>query len=123
MTQMTHTETDPRVIQAEAYVRSRFYPPLPHEYGRLAVEAVDAVNEGNPEHRLDVSGLNPQPRQTDEDGTVRADALVEILRLEHLIEQTCPACGGSGWDDTVDKRYVHQVEEMACGTCDGTGVV
>lgn len=76
------------VAQAEAYVRSRFFPPLPAEYGGLAVEAVERVNAGD-DTPLDVTGLNPQPRAAyDVDGHDHVDPrdLVDALRLWHLID-------------------------------------
>lgn len=75
-----------QIAQAEAYVRTRFFPPLPVEYGALAVEAVELVNAGDPYARISVAGLNPAPRETAEDGTVTAARLVSVLRLEHLID-------------------------------------
>jgi hypothetical protein len=81
------TTIDRRVAQAEAYVQSRFYPPLPSEYGALAVQAVDACNEGDLYREFAVGHLNPTPRYTDEDGNVTAAALVEVLRLGHMIEE------------------------------------
>jgi hypothetical protein len=84
---MTEITIDRRVAQAEAYVQSRFYPPLPSEYGALAVQAVDACNEGDPYREFSVLHLNPQPKYTDEDGNVTAAALVSVLRLEHMIEE------------------------------------
>jgi hypothetical protein len=83
---VTTTENAARIAQATAYVRSRFYPPLPHEYGPLAVDAVDLLNAGDTEAMIDVSHLPIQPRGTTEDGFVSAVRLVEVLRLEHMIE-------------------------------------
>lgn len=121
---ITTTEKDRQIVSAECYVRSRFYPPLPVEYGRLAVEAVDAVNRDEPEATFDVSDLNPQPRGTDEDGMVTAAVLVEVLRLEHMIDQPCPDCLGSGYDDEVlAMPYTYGAEEATCETCDGSGMV
>jgi len=83
------------IAQAEAYVRSRFFPPLPSEYGELAVRAVHAVNEGDPYARFKVGHLNPEPKGTAADGTVTAARLVEVLRLSHLID-----------DDASDIAYL-----------------
>lgn len=76
--------------QAEAYVASRFYPPLPREYGALAIIAVREYREYGPEAHVNLPGdLNPLPRQTrlDDDGDLFVEAahLIEILRLDHLI--------------------------------------
>ncbi len=73
------------IAQAESYVRSRFYPPLPTAYGELAVRAVHAVNEGDPYAELDVTGIDPQPAAA-RDGKVTAARLVSALRLSHLID-------------------------------------
>lgn len=82
---------DPRIMDARAYVQSRFFPPLPVEYGDLAVQAVDAVNGGYPFTLLDVSDLDLQPKGTI-DGKVTALRLVEVLHLIHLLDS----------DDEVD---------------------
>lgn len=74
-----------RLMEARAYVQSRFFPPLPVEYGDLAVQAVDAVNGGYPFTLLDVSDLDLQPRGT-VDGKVTALHLVEVLHLIHLLD-------------------------------------
>lgn len=76
--------------QAEAYVASRFYPPLPHEYGALAIIAVREYREHGPDSHVNLpDDLNPLPRQTrlDDDGDLFVEAahLIEILRLDHLI--------------------------------------
>lgn len=76
------------LAQAEAYVRTRFYPPLPVEYGALAVEAVERVNTWDDEP-LDVTGLDPLPRAAyvmDERVYVQPTDLVDALRLHHLID-------------------------------------
>lgn len=96
---MTSTAPAPdrRIAEAEAYVASRFFPPLPREYGALAVQAVDAVNAGD-ETPIDLPQyLNPKPREAyvDLDRTGPEDpelwvcdprVLVDILHLHHLIE-------------------------------------
>lgn len=89
------TEHAAEIAQAESYVRSRFFPPLPAEYGELAVRAVHAVNDGDPYRRFDVGHLNPEPRGTGPDGKVTAARLVEVLRLSHLID-----------DDAADIAYL-----------------
>lgn len=79
-----------QVAQAEAYVRTRFYPPLPVEYGALAVQAVEAYNdEGGLATIALPADLPILPRGAyEEDGEILVTAahLVEVLRLEHLIE-------------------------------------
>lgn len=72
--------------EAEAYVRTRFYPPLPWEYGALAVEAVEACNGLQPDARIYVEDLPIVPRGMDEDGYITAGELVSALRLEHMID-------------------------------------
>lgn len=74
-----------------AYVTSRFYPPLPREYGPLAARAVQAWRAGRPDWLLPVGHLAMVPRNVTrmvgaEHQVVRADALVLALRLGHLIE-------------------------------------
>ena len=122
----TTTEKTAQVAQAEAYVRSRFYPPLPVEYGALAVEAVDLVNDGKGDVELDVGHLNPIPRDA-EDGKISALALVYALRLDHLVhpeEETCYACGGTGWREEPMPRDEADVRaEKVCPTCEGTGLI
>jgi len=74
------------VAQAESYVRSRFYPPLPVEYGALAVQAIHAVNDGDPYTLIPLGEhLDPLPRDA-VDGKVTAARLVQILHLGHLID-------------------------------------
>ena len=88
MTSTTSRDTA-LVAQAESYVRTRFFPPLPIEYGALAVEAVERVNAGD-DTPLDVTGLNPQPRGTyDVDGHDHVDPrdVIQALRLWHLIDE------------------------------------
>lgn len=89
------TEHAAEIAQAESFVRSRFFPPLPVAYGELAVRAVHAVNGGDPYLRLDVDHLNPKPRATGPDGKVTAARLVADLRLSHLID-----------DDAADIAYL-----------------
>lgn len=74
------------IAQAEGYVRSRFFPPLPVEYGELAVLAVHAVNDGEPEREFDVSHVNPKPVGTRDGISCTARTLVNALRLWHLID-------------------------------------
>jgi hypothetical protein len=77
-----------RIAEAEAYVQSRFYPPLPVEYGALAVEAVERVNAGD-DTPLDVTGLPVTPKAAYEvDGHlhITPEELVDALRLWHLID-------------------------------------
>lgn len=78
---------DPRVVQAEAYVQTRFFPPLPYEYGALAIEAVDACNDGDPYYEISLPHYIPvKPKAADEMGNITAAALVSALRLEHLVD-------------------------------------
>lgn len=125
---MTATETPGRVAQAEAYVRSRFYPPLPVEYGVLACEAVDACNAGTPDEEIDVSDLNPQPRAAYDDGdgntVVTARDLVAVLRLEHLLAEECEPCGGHGYIEHPHPSDPSEAGlEEECPYCGGSGTL
>jgi hypothetical protein len=79
-----------RIIDAMAYVTSRFYPPLPAEYGALAVRAVDAVNDGDPYVEIVLpAGLNPLPHDAhvlEGKYVIFAVRLVQALRLDHMID-------------------------------------
>lgn len=92
MTTITTTEAvDRRVAEAEMYVRTRFFPPLPHQYGGYAVEAVDACNAGDFEQEIMLDPelpLHPKGARHDESGSVSATAeqLVDALRLWHMVE-------------------------------------
>jgi hypothetical protein len=82
------------VAEATAYVTSRFYPPLPAEYGLLAVQALEAYDQ-NPDAVIALPPtLNPLPRQAYEiDGgeiRVQAIALIQALRLEHMLYSDNP---------------------------------
>lgn len=97
--------------QAEAYVATRFFPPLPHEYGALAIIAVREYREHGPEAHVNLpADLNPLPRQTsvDDDGDLFVEAahLIEILRLDHLILED---------DDEFDDEDPEPVNE--CREC------
>ena len=73
-----------QIAQAESYVRTRFFPPLPVEYGRLAVEAVEACWDSEPDRPLDVTGLNPEPRGSyDGDDGRRYVAAGRVWRPRH----------------------------------------
>ena len=91
---MTSTETkpDPRLMEARAYVQTRFYPALPPVYGDLAVEAIDTYYMDGYSGLVTIpEGTNPTPRQAfeDEDGNlvVRAGDLITALRLEHMVDE------------------------------------
>lgn len=91
MTTTTITTVDRRVADAELYVRTRFFPPLPHQYGSYAVEAVDACNAGDFEQEILLDPelpLHPRGATFDESGSVSATAeqLVDALRLWHMVE-------------------------------------
>lgn len=112
--------------QAEAYVATRFFPPLPHEYGALAIIAVREYREHGPEAHVNLpADLNPLPRQTstDEDGDLFVEAahLIEILRLEHLIlddedEDDEPMYLGEG--DPCNQCGVEEADDWGmCGGC------
>jgi hypothetical protein len=83
------TDADPRLPIAQAYIRSRFFPPIPADaYGPAALAALDAIEEGEPERLIDLPPwTEPLPRgytDTDEGFAVPAATLCEILRLERL---------------------------------------
>ena len=74
------------VASAAAYVQSRFFPPLPREYGELAVQAIQAHEDGDPLRLILIDPeLNPQPKGTVH-GYVTAARLVTALRLQHMID-------------------------------------
>lgn len=81
-----------RVIEATAYVTSRFFPPLPQAYGELAVAALEQYAEDGHDDGIIVlpEGLNPRPRHAylDRSGTpvVGVGALIDALRLNHMID-------------------------------------
>lgn len=81
-TRETYLDGVTALMEARAYVATRFYPPLPVAYGDLLVEALDAARRGDAGKRLDVKGLNPQPRCAAADGTVSAADLLDILRID-----------------------------------------
>lgn len=85
-------EQDSRVIAAECYVRTRFYPPLPYEYGRYAVDAVDACNDGDYQREIPLDPdlpIHPRQATRDESGSVScsAEGLIDALRLWHMVEE------------------------------------
>lgn len=88
---ITLTEAEQaEAVGARAYVRSRFYPPLPVEYGDLAVIAVREYREHGPRARVNLpADLNPLPRDlgVDDDGDLYVEAadLIRALRLEHMV--------------------------------------
>lgn len=100
------------VVQARAYVASRFYPPLPAAYGDLAVIALREFREYGEESHVNLpDDLNPLPAaaERDEDGDlyVEAGELIRILHLEHMT-----------WDvddDPEDEDYVDP--SRACREC------
>lgn len=80
-----------RVRDASLYVTTRFYPPLPAEYGELAVQALEQWAEhGDVGNVIVPDHLNPKPRTAyrGQDGTIRvlAHDLIGILRIGHLID-------------------------------------
>ena len=112
------------VMEARAYVASRFYPPLPHEYGDLAVIALREYREHGPESHVNLpEDLNPLPRETrrDEDGDlyVEAATLIDILRLGHMldyddedyVENPCRECGEETGNDDPNTDW------GMCGEC------
>lgn len=90
MTATLSPEQERTIPQAEAYIATRFFPPLPSVYGRLAVEAVALVNEGSPESTVTIPldcAMFPSAAVETEDGfEIEAAELVYALRLGHMIE-------------------------------------
>lgn len=83
---VTLEKVDRRIADAESYVTTRFFPPLPRAYGALAVQAVDLVNGEAGGVLIPLpTDLQPVPRLAT-DGHVRAVDLVDCLRLWHLID-------------------------------------
>ncbi len=83
------TTLDPRLPVAQAYIRARFFPPIPADcYGPAALAALDAIAEGDQERLVDLPPFTePLPRgytDTDEGFAVPAATLYEILRLDRL---------------------------------------
>lgn len=82
-------ELDPRLPAAQAYVRARFFPPLPAEaYGQAALDALDAIADDDQERLVTLPlGTEPLPRgyaDTADGHTVSAATLCEIMRLDRL---------------------------------------
>jgi hypothetical protein len=120
-----------RVAAAESYVRTRFYPPLPYQYGEYAVQAVEACNEGDETREILLDPeleVHPSLAERHESGaiSIRAGELVDVLRLWHMIEEPCEECGGTGYYTTTqDTGYWYGVivERETCPTCEGSGMV
>ena len=80
-----------RVAEAEAYVMTRFYPPLPAAYGELAVTALEEYAEHGPDSHVNLPDdleMLPATAERDADGDlyVTAAELIRVLRIEHLID-------------------------------------
>lgn len=121
---LTTTEDERQsVMEARAYVTSRFFPPLPVEYGDIAVIALREYREHGPEAHVNLPDhLNPKPRLTyrDEDGDLYSEAahLIEILRIEHMtwddepeVENPCRECGEETGNDDPNTDW------GMCGDC------
>jgi hypothetical protein len=83
------TTLDPRLPIAQAYIRARFFPPIPADcYAPAALAALDAIAEDDQERLVDLPPFTePLPRgytDTDEGYAIPAAALYEILRLDRL---------------------------------------
>lgn len=69
--------------------QSNFYPPLPIGYVAPTIEALDAINAGEPKKLIQLpDGIVPIPRYvvTDENGMfVNADYLIQITRTEGFL--------------------------------------
>ena len=84
-------EEQERLIDAVHYVTCRFFPPLPVEYGPLAIIAVREYHENGPEAHVNLpADLNPMPRaaRLDDDGDpfIWACELVDALRIWHMVD-------------------------------------
>lgn len=80
-----------RVVEATAYVTSRFYPPLPAAYGAIAVTALEEYAEHGEDGIVKLpSDLNPLPRgaYVDDDGDLAVPVrnVIDALRIGHLID-------------------------------------
>lgn len=80
-----------RVAEAEAYVVSHFFPPLPAEYGEVAVTALEEFAEHGYRGIVNLNpDLNPKPRGSyiDSDGDWACPVLdvIKALRIGHLID-------------------------------------
>ncbi len=83
------TTLDPRLPVAQAYIRARFFPPIPAEaYGPAALAALDALAEEQPERLIDLPPwTEPLPAgytDTDEGFAIDAATLARVLRLDRL---------------------------------------
>jgi hypothetical protein len=83
------TTLDPRLPIAQAYIRARFFPPIPAEaYGPAALAALDAIEAGEPDRLIDLPPwTEPLPAgytDTDEGFAAPAADLARILRLDRL---------------------------------------
>lgn len=83
------TDLDPRLPIAQAYIRARFFPPLPADaYGPAALAALDALAEEEPERLIDLPPwTEPLPAgytDTDEGFAIDAATLARVLRLDRL---------------------------------------
>jgi hypothetical protein len=80
------------VAQAEAYVRTRFFPPLPAAYGELAVTALEEYRNYGPDSHVNLPkdlALLPRGAERDPwngDLYVTAAELIRILRIEHMLD-------------------------------------
>lgn len=75
------------IAQAEAYVQTRFFPPLPVAYGVLAVHALQAANGGDAAAWIYLPvDLDPRPRKAYGDRIAAAD-LIDALKLWHLVDE------------------------------------
>ncbi len=129
---MTTIERDreQRVAAAECYVRTRFYPPLPFEYGEYAVQAVEACNDGDETREILLDPnleLHPSAAEEHESGSksIRAGELVDVLRLWHMVEEPCQDCDGTGFVQTSQDTgywYGVVVERSSCESCLGSGM-
>lgn len=73
-----------QILSARAYVATRFFPPLPMEYGDLIVRAAEKQERGDTSKIRIPADLNPQPRDV-ERGLIDSADLLRIVRLQHLI--------------------------------------
>lgn len=62
------------------HLRYNFYPPYPRELIKPCLEAIEAVNQGNPDALITV------PTMTGEPNAGRAWELIEFFKLEDLTE-------------------------------------
>lgn len=82
---MAHEGEQPLDVAIGIHLQTNFFPPLPAEYVPLVREAIDAVNEADPDRDIQLpEGIYPIPRESD-GITVKAGTLLRITRSENFV--------------------------------------